>query len=138
MNSQYSEDELYGSEQFAVGGYDSVRGFRDYFLTGNSGYYFRNSATFNVGSLISPLMTTSPAYLANLSKFKLQPFYDYGFVSIQHNHTSGRLAGTGIKTIFESQYFTASLTYSAVTNRSKLISSKENKIIYFEITASCC
>lgn len=138
MDSQYSEDELYGSEQFAIGGYDSVRGFRDYFLTGNSGYYFRNSATFNVGSLILPLMDKSPAYLSNLSKFKLQPFYDYGFVLIKHSGNSGRLSGAGIKTIFESQYFTASLTYSAVTSRSQLISSKENKIIYFEISLSCC
>lgn len=141
MDSQYSKDMLFGSEQFSVGGYYSVRGFRDTYLTGNSGYYFRNTANVNIGSLILPLINKeNPGYLTNLNKFKIEPFYDYGHVSVQHNDTSGRLSGAGVKTIFESDYFNASLTYSVVTSRSQLLNpnDKENRIVYFEISATCC
>ena len=131
MDSQISKDTLFGSEQFSVGGYYSVRGFRENYLSGDSGYYFRNKANFNVGSLIN---------LPYLNKFKLEPFYDYGHVHTKYNNSGGRLAGAGVKTIFDSQYFSASLTYSAATNRSQLLTSttKENKLIYFEVSTSCC
>jgi hemolysin activation/secretion protein len=101
----------------------------------------RNKANFNIGSLILPLINKeNPSYLANLNKFKLEPFYDYGHVQTRYNNAGGRLAGAGVKTIFESQYFNASLTYSWATNRSKLLTAtqKENKMLYFEISASCC
>ena len=129
MDSQFAKETLFGSEQFSVGGYYSVRGFREDYINGDSGYYFRNKASFNVGSLFS--------YLNN---FKLEPFYDYGHVRNKYNGSSGRLAGAGIKTIFESKYFNASITYSNALQKSKLITStvKENKIIYFEVSASCC
>ncbi len=141
IDSQYSQDMLFGSEQFSVGGYYSVRGFRDTYLTGNSGYYFRNTANVNVGSLILPLINKeNPGYLTNLNKFKIEPFYDYGHVRVQANDTRGRLSGAGVKTIFESDYFNASLTYSVVTSRSQLLNQndKENRIVYFEISATCC
>ena len=76
MDSQISKNTLFGSEQLSVGGYYSVRGFRENYLTGDSGYYFRNKANFNIGSLILPLINKeNPGYLANLNKFKLEPFY---------------------------------------------------------------
>jgi hemolysin activation/secretion protein len=79
MDSQISKNTLFGSEQFSVGGYYSVRGFRENYLTGDSGYYFRNKANFNIGSLILPLINKeNPGYLTHLNKFKLEPFYDYG------------------------------------------------------------
>jgi hemolysin activation/secretion protein len=80
--------------------------------------------------------------LAHLHKFSLEPFYDYGYVKNKYvdQGASGRLAGAGLKTAFNSKYFNASLTYSFATNRSQLITSdvKENKMIYFEIATSCC
>ena len=79
MDSQISKNTLFGSEQFSVGGYYSVRGFRENYLTGDSGYYFRNKANFNIGSLILPLINKENlGYLTHLNKFKLEPFYDYG------------------------------------------------------------
>jgi len=141
MDSQISKNTLFGSEQFSVGGYYSVRGFRENYLTGDSGYHLRNKANFNIGSLILPLINKeNPSYLTHLNKFKLEPFYDYGHAQTRYNNAGGRLAGAGVKTIFESQYFNASLTYSWATNRSKLLTAtqKENKMLYFEISASCC
>lgn len=146
MDSQFSKDTLFGSEQFSVGGYYSVRGFRERYINGDSGYYFRNKANVNLGSLIIPFFTKNDSgsilqkNLVHLNKFKLEPFYDYGYVRNKYDGSDGRLAGAGFKSIFESKYFNAYLTYSWATNHSKLITSttKENKLIYFEITANCC
>lgn len=141
MDSQFAEDTLFGSEQFSVGGYYSVRGFREDYISGDSGYYFRNKANFNLGSVLLPLINQeSVGNWAQLNKFKLEPFYDYGHVRNQYDGESGRMAGAGIKMIFESRYFNASVTYAQALQKSKLISStvKENKMIYFELSASCC
>ena len=146
FDSQYSKQTLFGSEQFSVGGYHSVRGFRENYLTGDSGYYFRNKANFSIGSLISFFGKKTEGFieknLTHLNKFSLELFYDYGYIKNKHigNEASGRLAGTGVKTIFSSRYFNGSLTYSWATNQSRLITStnKENKMIYFELSANCC
>ncbi len=150
MDSQFAKQTLFGSEQFSVGGYYSVRGFRESYITGDSGYYFRNKANFNIGSLILPLFAkenqdpNSQSFLqknlAYLNRLKLEPFYDFGYIRNKYNGTDGRLSGAGVKTIFESRYFNASVTYSQGLQKSHLITStaKENKLIYFEISASCC
>ena len=152
MDSQFAKQTLFGSEQFAVGGYYSVRGFRESYITGDSGYYFRNKASFNIGSLILPLFnaqnqasgTESANFLQKnlpyLSRLKLEPFYDFGYVRNKYNGSDGGLSGAGVKTIFDSKYFSASVTYSQGLQKSHLITSvtKENKLIYFEISASCC
>lgn len=150
MNGQYAKQTLYGSEQFSVGGYYSVRGFRENYINGDSGYYLRNKINFNIGSLFAPLTKNQDQNnqgffsknLVHLNKFSMEPFYDYGYVKNKFvdNGADGRLAGAGIKTLFNSRYFNASLTYSWATNQSRLITSttKENKLVYFEISASCC
>ena len=140
MDSQFAKETLFGSEQFSVGGYYSVRGFRENYISGDSGYYFRNKINFNLGSLASPLFTTSGSqkFSSYLNKFKLEPFYDYGYTKNKYDGSDGRLSGAGIKTIFESKYFNASLTYASALQKSKLITSlaKENKMVYFELSAS--
>ncbi len=146
MDSQYSKQTLFGTEQFSVGGYYSVHGFRENYITGDSGYYFRNKANFNLGALAAPLAKNSEGFLnknlVHLNKFSMEPFYDYGYVKNKYvnNGADGRIAGIGLKTIFSSRYFNASLTYSWATNQSRLITSttKENKLVYFEISTSCC
>lgn len=42
ISLQYSDDRLYGSEQFSVGGQYSVRGFHQYGVSSDSGIYWRN------------------------------------------------------------------------------------------------
>lgn len=150
VNAQYARQTLFGSEQFSVGGYYSVRGFRESYINGDSGYYFRNKINFNLGSFLAPFDKNHDEKnrnffdknLAHLHKFSLEPFYDYGYVKNKYTDesTSGRLAGAGLKTAFNSKYFNASLTYSFATNHSKLVTTKvkENKMIYFEISTGCC
>ena len=123
MDSQISKQTLFGSEQFAIGGYYSVRGFKENYVSADSGYYFRNKISF------------SPGF-----KVTFEPFYDYGYAKNKYDGSSGRLSGTGIKTIFSNPYFNVSVTYSEGLSRSRLIYSnvKESKLVYFEISASCC
>jgi len=144
IDSQYSKQTLFGTEQFSVGGYYSVRGFRENYITGDSGYYFRNKANLNIGSLVAHFANEGffAKNLVHLNKFAVEPFYDYGYVKNKYveNSADGRLAGAGVKTIFSSKYFNAALTYSAATNHSRLVNSvaKENKLVYFELGTSCC
>ena len=146
MDSQISEDTLYGSEQFSVGGYYSVRSFRENNISGDDGYYLRNKAKINLGQLLASKIERSAknSILRKNSKFlykiNFEPFYDYGYVKIRHNKDSGRLSGAGLKTTFSAKNFDASLTSSWSIGRSQLISSdeKENKMIYFELKAKCC
>jgi len=149
MDSQISKNTLFGSEQFSVGGYYSVRGFRENFITGDHGYYFRNKASFNLGQILAPILTKKEGDKDNfisknsyhLYKISMEPFYDYGYAKTKYNGqgeiTSGRLSGAGLKTIFSSKYFDASLTYSWALQKSNLITStdKENKMLYFELSA---
>jgi hemolysin activation/secretion protein len=150
MDSQISKNTLFGSEQFSVGGYYSVRGFRENFITGDHGYYFRNKASFNLGQILAPVLTGKEgdkkdnSFISknsyHLYKISMEPFYDYGYAKTKYNGDSGRLSGAGLKTIFSSKYFDASLTYSWALQRSNLITAedKENKMLYFELSAKCC
>ena len=145
MDSQISKNTLFGSEQFSVGGYYSVRGFRENFITGDHGYYFRNKASFNLGQILAPILTKKEGDKDNfisknsyhLYKISMEPFYDYGYAKTKYNGDSGRLSGAGLKTIFINKYFDASLTYSWALQKSNLITSadKENKMLYFELSA---
>lgn len=148
FDSQYAKQTLFGTEQFSVGGYYSVRGFRENYITGDSGYYFRNKLNFNLGSLVPDSLklkkenTAVGTKFLYLNNFAIEPFYDYGYVKNKYafNGADGRLAGAGVKTLFNSKYFKASLTYSWGTNQSRIITStkKENKLIYFEVSTNCC
>ena len=83
FDSQYSRQTLYGSEQFSIGGYYSVRGFRENYLIGDHGYFVRNKLLVNVGDLVQLLTPSNrKSNLINLNNFKLEPFFDYGWVKI--------------------------------------------------------
>ena len=131
IDSQISQDTLFGSEQFSVGGYYSVRGFREDSIAGDHGYYIRNELSVNLADIIAIKNNT-----LNLHKFRLKPFYDYGYVKTKYDGSSGRLSGAGIKNSFSGKYLNASVTFSWGTARSRLINSDkaENKMIYFELS----
>jgi hemolysin activation/secretion protein len=127
FDSQISKDTLFGSEQFAVGGYYSVRGFRENYISGDSGYFLRNKLTFDLGNFNT---------FSYQSRIKLEPFYDYGHIKIKTGE-AGRMSGAGVKTAFESNNFNASFTCAWGVNSSQLVTTnqKENALVYFEIGA---
>lgn len=144
ISGQYSKQTLYGSEQFSVGGYNSVRGFRENYINGDNGYYFRNKLNVNLGSFGSSFINDNNQKKSNflikgieyLNKIALEPFYDYGYAkkNFSDEGADGRLSGAGVKLIFNNNYINASIAYSSALSSSKLITSrKENKMIYFEV-----
>lgn len=48
---QWSPDRLYGSERLTLGGESSVRGFKEQYLSGDSGGYLRNELNYNLFTL---------------------------------------------------------------------------------------
>lgn len=54
LYGQYSEDVLYGSEQMTLGGESSVRGFKEQYLSGNRGGYWRNEVSWQAFSASVP------------------------------------------------------------------------------------
>ncbi|SHO57668.1 ShlB/FhaC/HecB family hemolysin secretion/activation protein [Vibrio quintilis] len=48
---QWSDDTLYGGQRVGIGGQYSVRGFKDASISGDSGYYWRNDAIWQMGQL---------------------------------------------------------------------------------------
>lgn len=135
IDSQISQDTLHGSEQFSVGGYYSVRGFRENYISGDHGYYIRNKINANFESLLSSFVD-SGSFTSKLRQISFEPFFDYGYTKDKESPASGRLSGAGIKTTFDSRYFDASITYSRSLGKSQLISGnkKEDQIIYFSLS----
>lgn len=144
FNGQISKNTLFGSEQISVGGYYSVRGYRENFITGDHGFYSRNSLSFDVKDLL-PNLTSKPSFLLEksyqyLNRISIKPFYDYGMVRSKFGSSNGRMSGTGMEIIMnrhENSFFEASLTLSKGLNRSKLTTTnrREDYLIYFDIKA---
>jgi hemolysin activation/secretion protein len=44
---QWSPDRLYGSERLTLGGESSVRGFKEQYLSGDNGGYWRNELGYS-------------------------------------------------------------------------------------------
>jgi hemolysin activation/secretion protein len=123
---QSSSQPLLASEQINIGGYNTVRGFSEGSISGDSGYFMRNKIT------------------SNLKKTSLQTnigidlFYDYGKTNNnkQPKPNSGRLSGAGIKSTVEIADFAISATYAKALSRSQLLNKKENSSLYFELSYS--
>lgn len=48
---QWSPDRLYGSERLTIGGESSVRGFKEQYLSGDNGGYWRNELNYRLFTL---------------------------------------------------------------------------------------
>lgn len=136
FDSQLARDSLYGTEKLLVGGRDSVRGFKENNISGDSGYNIRNKLTADLGSMILPHIKSDEIAnsLSWLNKTKLAPFYDYGYVSNYGGLGSGYLSGAGIRGEFNNKQYSIVLTYAWGLHRSALVSSNviENKMFYLE------
>lgn len=47
LNGQYGMETLYSSEKISIGDYNTVRGFKDYSISGDRGFYLRNEFSIN-------------------------------------------------------------------------------------------
>lgn len=138
FDSLLSNDTLYGSDQFAIGGRYTVRGFQESIISGDNGYLVRNDLSTRVSDLLPNSFTkflgvaslntasqgTDPknsSFLSNfspraiLNNLRLGIFYDYGAV---RNHVvsgprdKGYMSGAGMALSYFGKFFNWDLTYS--------------------------
>lgn len=135
FDSQLARQSLYGTETFLVGGRDSVRGFKNNVITGDSGYYLRNKLTYDLGAIILPKLSDASAKnFSWLHKTTISPFYDYGYVKNYGGRGDGHLSGTGLRGEYNDKKYKLIMTYAWGLHHSALINSSlvENRMFYLE------
>lgn len=96
---QTSADNLYASERLPVGGQYSVRGFKEQYLTGNRGAYWRNELNWQVGTV--PVA----------GEVSLTGALDGGWLREEaHQVEGGSVAGAALGLTMNSTWFNQSFT----------------------------
>ncbi|MCL4580780.1 hemolysin activation protein [Fusobacterium nucleatum YWH7199] len=113
----YSSDHLLDANKFEMGGEDSIRGFKENTIKGDTGFYISNTLTFEKG-LFSPFIGL-----------------DFGLSRDYYRDESDKLLGAagGVKIVKND--VTASLTFSKALKYAKDMP-KENYPIYFKVSYS--
>jgi len=120
---QKSDAALYSPQRIGLGGLNSVRGFKDQILYGNSGGYWRNQLRW----------TKASGRIPGLNNYSVALAYDMGL--IRRNKTQGdeaeHLSGAGFELIAQGKRLSASLTYGHALTRPK--GWKRERPVYFSI-----
>lgn len=97
---QWTPDRLYGSERLTIGGESSVRGFREQYLSGDKGGYWRNEINYDLLTL--PFIGTLNALAA----------IDGGYLrhDNQDSFASGTLWGGAVGVGSRNRYFSSQFT----------------------------
>lgn len=116
IDAQYAWQDVYSQNQFALGGFYSVRGFRDISIYGSKGILTRNDIDFNVWDYINQNNHLTKALARNgKNGFTLGIFFDIGITSSHLasntntsitgiNGNNGVLAGAGYKAGYKSKH----------------------------------
>lgn len=107
LNGQYAKDVLYGTEQISIGGPYSVRGFREFNISGDSGLVWRNEigTPLPLAKLIDEAAPTGT----------LRPYLgvDIGHVQDKYGIAGGTLAGVTVGLVLTVQRASLQMAYSA-------------------------
>ena len=124
---QHSNDPLFGNQRISVGGLSSVRGFKDQYLMGDSGGYWRNEVRWSRPVAWDRLR---PA----LTEYGLALAYDQGVISRDHTDTDqhGRLSGNAVELFARGRYLGASVTFAHSLERPGAVADRETPI-YFSL-----
>ncbi len=126
IDAQKTSDILFSSEAFYAGGEYSVRGFKEDYLQGDSGFHIRNNFILN--------KNLAPYVKLNDASFIMSMFFDYGLTKNNIDDKDYQVSGTGIKFAFHHTLFSANITYSKALKRTADIA--ENEVIYAKISKS--
>ncbi|MDR0675857.1 MAG: ShlB/FhaC/HecB family hemolysin secretion/activation protein [Elusimicrobiota bacterium] len=159
IDSQYSMDTLYGTNQFSAGGEYTVRGFKESNISGDNGFYIRNDLKVSVKYLI-------PRFILNtkfmnyggsknvsindaFSRTYFGVFYDYGYVKdkykdssdIVYNSQSGHMNGAGISLNYYGKYLSWAIIYAKSLQSPSYLETrdgikKEKDAIYWRVGLS--
>ncbi len=133
-HGQYSNHSLYSSEQINIGDKYSVRGYKERFLQGNSGFYLRNELLFPLPKFRNKLLNK----LTN----NLSPFvgFDAGFarndagLSSRSNEKEAWMTGWCVGTRYNDNGFLSfDVTYSQALKSPDFLDEKSHEI-YFSVS----
>lgn len=124
---QRSEDVLFSSQRISLGGSSSVRGYKDQYLTGSSGGYWRNE-----------LRWTRPVTLDWLrpvvSQYGTSVGYDQGVISNDRysGGFNGRVSSNSLQLFARGEHISASVTFAHSLERPDVLTEREAPI-YFQV-----
>jgi hemolysin activation/secretion protein len=100
---QWSPDRLYGSERLTIGGESSVRGFKEQYLSGDKGGYWRNELNYTLFTL--PFIGRVTSIVA----------FDGGWLQKDGNDpwASGTLWGAAVGLSSSNRYYASQFTVGA-------------------------
>ncbi len=124
---QRSEDVLFSPQRISLGGLNSVRGFQDQTLSGNSGGYWRNQLRWRRA-------VTWPALQPFVQEYGMAFAYDVGVIKgDRYNHDArGRMSGNALELNARGQYLAASVSFARSLERPAIIERREHPV-YFRV-----
>jgi hemolysin activation/secretion protein len=127
VTGQHSEDVLYSAQRISLGGINSVRGFKDQTLSGDSGYYWRNQLRWRRAVTWEPLQPW-------VQEYGVAYAYDFGAIDNGRYNPDvhGRLSGHGIELSARGQFASASLTWARSLERPEILDKREHPL-YFRV-----
>lgn len=127
---QKSADVLYGPRRISIGGLNSVRGFKDQALSGDSGGYWRNQVRWRTPVAPDAFGAGASAWLpAVLAEFGITLAWDVGVIERdRHNEASGqhgRISGQAIEFSTRGKHMRASLVLARSLARPDALPDRE-------------
>ncbi|MFJ4142993.1 ShlB/FhaC/HecB family hemolysin secretion/activation protein [Pseudomonas sp. NPDC089734] len=124
---QRSEDRLYNSQRLSISGQSAVRGYKDQFLSGDSGGYWRNDLRWTrpVGwDWLQPV----------LQQYGMSLSYDQGVIRHDANSEgeNGRVSSSAVEFFTRGKYLAANVTFAHSLERPAALSEREAPI-YFRL-----
>lgn len=130
LHGQYAQDTLFASEQISIGGFYSVRGFKEQSLSGDNGCYVRNDLSLGLGFL-----DPNQDMFNNLRIFG---GVDYGLVDQKSSDSvfgEGSIWGVATGVGYTGDILSVELTYSKAMNTPDFLQ-KEKEAIFFIVSAN--
>ncbi|WP_235813688.1 ShlB/FhaC/HecB family hemolysin secretion/activation protein, partial [Pseudomonas ficuserectae] len=123
---QRSEDVLFSSQRTSLGGSSSVRGYKDEFLSGDSGGYWRNEVRLTCPVTLDWLRPVFAEYGAAAG-------YDQGVIRNDryNGNQHGRLSSNSFELFTRGQHVAASVTFAHSLERPDVI--EREAPIYFRM-----
>lgn len=124
---QRSEDMLYNSQRFSVSGQSAVRGYKEQFLSGDSGGYWRNDLRWTRPVTLEWLQPVLQQYGVGVG-------YDQGVIRRDDNSggQNGRVSSNSLELFARGKHVSASVTFAHSLERPVALSEREAPI-YFRL-----
>jgi len=149
FDSAKSNDTLYGSDKFILGGRYNLRGFQESVISGDSGYSVKNDLTVRLSDLIpNTILNTKAMSFGNkhsltsaISKLHFGLFHDYGYVRnhiIDSQDDKGYMSGAGVELNYYGNLSSWNIIYSKGLRSPRFLQNidniaKDNETIYFSL-----